>query len=285
MKLCRFGVVGAERPGIIDTDNIIRDLSSEVSDIDGLWLESGGMDMLNNVNVSELEPVDPSVRLGVPIARVGKIVCAGMNYSDHCEEAGFPIPEQPALFMKANSSLSGPNDDILRPPGCQQLDWEVELAAVVGRHGKNISEDDALDYVAGYTILNDVSDRDFQFNHGGQWFKGKSADTFCPVGPWLVSKDEIADPQALDLYLNVNGQRMQSGNTSKMIFSLANLISHISNYMSLAPGDIISTGTPPGVGMGQKPEPAYLSDGDIISMGITGLGEMTQRVVVHGGTQ
>jgi len=279
MKLCRYGLEGEERPGLIDELGDIRDLGTIVDDIDGDWLAGDGVTQLGAIDVTSLQRIGPSTRLAPPIGKIGKIVCAGMNYIDHCEEAGFPVPEQPALFMKATSALCGANDNIVIPTGARQVDWEVELAAVIGRRGKNISGKDALNYVAGYTILNDVSDRDFQFNRGGQWFKGKSADTFCPIGPWLVTADEISDPQKLNMYLDVNENRMQLGNTSKMVFSVAELIVHISEFMTLMPGDIVSTGTPPGVGMGQKPEPRYLNRGDILSLGIDGLGHMRQQVI------
>lgn len=264
---------------MISDNGRILDLSGVIDDIDGAWLASGGITTLRGVDPSSLPEVNNGIRLGVPVARIGKIVCAGMNYRDHCLEAGLPIPEQPALFMKATSSLSGPNDPVVQPAGSTQLDWEIELAAVIGRTARSVSSDEALSFVAGYTILNDVSDRDFQFNHGGQWFKGKSADTFCPVGPWLVTADEINDPQALSLKLSVNGKEMQCGNTSSMIFGLAELIAHVSSYMTLEPGDILSTGTPPGVGMGQKPDPRWLAPGDIMRLEIEGLGAQEQRVV------
>jgi len=279
MKLCRIGEPGLERPAMISGNGRILDLSGMIDDIDGAWLASGGVAKLRGIDPAALPEVNPGIRFGVPVARVGKIVCAGMNYRDHCLEAGVPIPEQPALFMKATSALSGPNDHVVQPAGSTQLDWEVELAAVIGRTARSVTTGEALSYVAGYTILNDVSDRDFQFNHGGQWFKGKSADTFCPVGPYLVTSDEIADPQTLGLKLSVNGQVMQSGNTSSMIFGLAELIAHVSGYMTLEPGDILSTGTPPGVGMGHKPDPRWLVPGDVMRLEIEGLGAQEQRVV------
>lgn len=278
MKLCRFGPEGGERPGLIDGSGNIRDLSLVIDDIDGAWIAGGGLKKLSALDIDSLPLADSAARLAPPVAGIGKIVCAGMNYVDHCEEAGFPVPDQPALFMKATSSLCGANDDIMIPPGASQVDWEIELAAVIGSRGKNIPVESALDHVAGYTILNDVSDRDFQFNRGGQWFKGKSADTFCPVGPWLVTPDEIGDPQNLEMHLDLNGAQMQVGNTSKMVFSVAELISHISEFMTLMPGDIVSTGTPPGVGMGQKPDPRYLSRGDVMTLEIQGLGSMRQQV-------
>jgi 2,4-diketo-3-deoxy-L-fuconate hydrolase len=279
MKLCRIGEPGLERPAMISGNGRILDLSGMIDDIDGAWLASGGVAKLQGIDLAALPEVNPGTRFGVPVAGVGKIVCAGMNYRDHCLEAGVPIPEQPALFMKATSALSGPNDPVIQPTGSTQLDWEVELAAVIGRTARSVTTREALSYVAGYTILNDVSDRDFQFNHGGQWFKGKSADTFCPVGPFLVTSDEIADPQTLGLKLSVNGQVMQSGNTASMIFGLAELIAHVSGYMTLEPGDILSTGTPPGVGMGHKPEPRWLVPGDVMRLEIEGLGAQEQRVV------
>lgn len=282
MKLCRFGNPGSEKPGAIDEDGAIRDLSTVIPDLSAAAISDGTLARLRGLDLRSLPSVNGTPRLGIPVNGIGKIVCAGMNYSDHCIEAGFPIPEQPALFMKATSALSGPVDDIVIPPSATQVDWEIELAVVIGRRTNNVAEADALDAVVGYTILNDVSDRDFQFNHGGQWFKGKSADSFCPVGPWLVTTDEIADPQTLDMHLDVNGRRMQTGTTANMIFGVAALISHISRYMTLMPGDLVSTGTPPGVGMGQKP-PVYLKAGDTLRAAISGLGEqrsaVTDRIV------
>ena len=278
MKLCRVGPKGREIPALQSPDGRLHDLSGEIDDISASWLSAGGLEALAQADLSQLPEINRDTRRGVPVADIGKIVCAGMNYHDHCAEAGVEVPTQPAIFMKATSSLSGPDDPIVRPQGASQLDWEIELAAVIGVEARNVSRDEALDHVAGYTILNDVTDRDFQFNHGGQWLKGKSADTFCPLGPWLVTPDEIDDPQSLGMTLSVNGERMQAGSTSQMVFGLADLISHISRYMTLHPGDVVSTGTPPGVGMGQKPEPRWLEDGDIVTLEIDGLGRQEQRV-------
>lgn len=278
MKLCRVGPKGAEKPAVVLADGCIRDISGLIHDIDGRFLSEGGLEKVLGEDLSSLPVIEAGARYGVPVASVGKIVCAGMNYSDHCEEAGFDIPEQPALFMKATSSLSGANDPIQRPEGSTQLDWEIELAVVIGRRARNVSEETALNYVAGYMILNDVTDRDFQFNKGGQWFKGKSADTFCPVGPWILTADEIDDPQDLHLSLDLNDSAAQRGTTEKMIFSVAQLIAHTSSYMTLEPGDILSTGTPPGVGMGHKPEPRWLRDGDKMTLKIDGLGQQEYRV-------
>jgi 2,4-diketo-3-deoxy-L-fuconate hydrolase len=278
MKLCRVGEFGRERPAVVAADGSLRDLSGHIDDISAASIGAGALDGLAAIDIESLPRINRPRRYGVPVAGIGKIVCAGMNYRDHCEEAGFPIPEQPALFMKATTSLSGANDDIRLPGAAQQVDWEIELAVVIGRRAAYVSPAEALRHVAGYAILNDVSDRDFQFNHGGQWFKGKSADTFCPLGPWLVTPDEVPDPQALELFLDLNGQRRQTGTTAKMIFSVAELISHTSQYMTLLPGDVLSTGTPPGVGMGQKPQ-VYLKQGDRLRLGITGLGEQQSQVI------
>lgn len=278
MKLCRVVDSGRARPAVVDPAGALRDASGILADITPQAIANGTLKRLRTADIGSLPVIVGTPRFDVPVGGIGKIICAGMNYRDHCEEAGFPIPEQPALFMKATTALCGANDDIVMPAHATQLDWEVELAVVIGKRAAGVTESTALGHVAGYTILNDVSDRDFQFNHGGQWLKGKSADTFCPLGPWLVTPDELGDPQALDLFLELNGKRMQSGSTAKMIFTVAELIAHASRYMTLLPGDVLSTGTPPGVGMGQKP-PLYLQPGDGLRLGISGLGEQRSTVV------
>lgn len=278
MKFVRFGEVGQEKPGAVDALGKIRSLESVVRDIVPSAIESGVLARINYADLEGLPIIPGNTRLGSPIGQVGKVVCAGMNYSDHCLEAGFEIPKEPAIFMKATTAICGPNDDVIHPAGAEKLDWEVEIAAVIGSRTKNVTVEDALDHVFAYTILNDVSERAHQMERGGQWVKGKSADTFAPVGPWLVTADEVRDPQNLDMWLNVNGVPCQVGNTSKMIFGVAQLVSYISHFMTLMPGDILSTGTPPGVGMGQKP-PRYLKVGDVMDLGVSGLGTQRQRVV------
>ncbi|GAB4352316.1 MAG: fumarylacetoacetate hydrolase family protein [Oricola sp.] len=279
MKLLRYGPAGQERPGLLDASGTIRDLSAHVNDIDGAALAPETLARLAALDPSSLPAVDPSVRLGACVGKIGKMMCIGLNYSDHAAESNLPIPEHPILFMKANSAIVGPNDDVELPRGSKATDWEVELGVVIGKRAKYVTKDTALDHVAGYCIVNDVSERDFQTKLTGQWTKGKSCDTFGPTGPWLVTKDEVADPQALDLWLDVNGQRRQTGTTAKMIFDVATIIEHLSQLMTLHPGDVISTGTPPGVGMGIKPEPVYLKEGDVMELGITGLGTQRQKVV------
>lgn len=280
MKLVRYGSRGSERPGLIDDQGCIRDLSADIPDIDSLAIAGGALERLRHLQADELPIVGPAhqIRLGPPVTGIGKIVCAGMNYADHCAEAGLPIPSEPALFMKPPSAVCGPYDEIILPEHAEKADWEVELAVVIGKHAKNVSEKEALGHVAGYLILNDISERGWQMERGGQWMKGKGADTFAPLGPWLVTRDEIPDPQNLKLWLDLNGERQQQGNTSQMVFGVAYLISYISRFMSLQPGDIVSTGTPPGVGMGQKPQ-RWLAPGDRIQAGIEGLGEQKQIVV------
>ncbi len=282
MKLLRFGETGQEKPGLMGDDGIIRDLSGYVDDIGGAVLDDGELDRLRALDPASLPKVDDTVRIGPCVAGVGKIVCIGLNYSDHAAEAGMEVPPEPVLFFKATSAICGPNDDVEIPRGSAATDWEVELAIVIGREAKYVSEDEALDYVAGYCVLNDVSERDFQIRRSGQWAKGKSADTFAPVGPYLVTRDEITDPQALPMYLEVNGHRYQDGSTATMVYGAAFLVSYLSRFMSLQPGDIISTGTPPGVGMGQKPDPVYLKPGDRMELGIDGLG--VQRQLVKAAT-
>lgn len=278
MKLLRFGSPGAERPGILDAVGNIRDLTRWVSDIGSEALAPHSLARLRSVDTSTLPVVDRSVRLGPCVGSVGKFVCIGLNYSDHAAESGMAVPAEPVVFMKATSSISGPNDDIELPPMSAKSDWEVELGVVIGIKAKYVSRESALSHVAGYCVVNDLSERAFQLEGTGQWVKGKSADTFGPVGPWLVTADEISDPQDLHLWLEVDGHRYQDGTTAKMVFGVAHLVSYLSQFMTLHPGDIISTGTPPGVGLGQKP-PVYLKAGNVIRLGIDGLGEQAQHVV------
>ena len=269
MKLLRVGPKGQEKPAILDASGNIRDLSGHIADIDGQALSD--LSWLNGVNIESCRIVRSDERIGPCVANVGKFICVGLNYSDHAEEAGMAIPEEPILFMKATSSIIGPNDPIEIPKGAEKVDWEVELGIVIGKTAKNIAENEAINHIAGYCVVNDVSERAFQLERGGQWLKGKSADTFGPIGPWLVTKDEVSDVQELDLWLNVNGERQQTGSTSKMIFGVTKVVSYISDFMTLQPGDIITTGTPPGVGMGQSPE-KYLKSGDTLQLGVAGLG-------------
>ena len=276
MKLVRYGAKGQEKPGILAADGTVRDLSSVVPDITGDVL-ANQMDTLRAVDPDSL-PVVNVERYGACVGDIGKFMCIGLNYSDHAAETGAKIPENPILFMKATSAVIGPNDMVMLPRGSTHTDWEVELGLVIGRTCKYVTAEDALDYVAGYFVANDVSERHFQLKLSGSWTKGKSCDTFGPIGPWLVTADEVADPQNLKLGLNVNGQVMQDGHTSKMIFTVAEIISHLSQLMTLHPGDVISTGTPPGVGMGIKPDPVYLKEGDEMEVWIEGLGTQTQAV-------
>ena len=281
MKLLRYGDIGQEKPGILDSDGNLRDLSNIISDIDGDFLSRSGIDEINKLDLNALPKVSGSPRLGMPVSGTPKLICIGLNYSDHAKESNMAIPTEPVVFMKAISSLNGPNDDVILPNNSIKGDWEVELAVVIGKKTKNVDESDAMSHVAGYTICNDVSEREWQLEHGSQWSKGKSFDTFAPVGPWLVTKDEIENPQNLAMWLDLNGKRMQTGNTSTMIFGIEKLISYLSYFVTLQPGDIISTGTPPGVGMGIKPEPVFLSVGDEMRLGIDGLGEQKQTVIAH----
>jgi 2-keto-4-pentenoate hydratase/2-oxohepta-3-ene-1,7-dioic acid hydratase in catechol pathway len=278
MKLVRFGEAGSEKPGILDAQGGIRDLSGEIEDITGEVITENGIDRLRALDHDVLPLVEGTPRLGPCVAQVGKLVCIGLNYSDHAEESGVPVPEEPVIFMKATSCICGPDDPIIIPRGSEKTDWEVELAFVIGREARYVDEADWRDYVAGYCVVNDVSERAYQLESPGQWVKGKSADSFGPVGPWLVTADEIPDPQALDLWLEVDGKRYQDGNTNTMVFGVARLLSDVSQYMSLQPGDIISTGTPPGVGMGQKPQ-IYLRPGQTVRLGISSLGEQNHKVV------
>ena len=277
MKLVRYGEMGAEKPAMVDTDGKIRDLSAHIDDITGVTLNPATLDSLRNIDPASLPEIDSAVRLGACVGNIGKFMCIGLNYSDHAAETGSDIPEHPILFMKATSAVVGANDTVMLPRNSVKTDWEVELGVVIGTACKYVSEEDALDYVAGYFIANDVSERHFQAKLTGQWTKGKSCDTFGPIGPWLVTADEVADPQNLDMSLDVNGKRMQTGNTSTMIFTVAQCISHLSQLMTLQPGDVISTGTPPGVGLGMKP-PVFLKAGDVMDVRIAGLGEQRQNV-------
>ena len=279
MKLLRYGEFGKERPGVLDKNGQIRDLSGHIEDISGSVLNANSINKLKEVNVENLPAVEGTPRLGTCVSGFGKFMCIGLNYADHAAETGADIPEHPILFMKANSAIVGPNDDVVMPRGSTNTDWEVELGVIIGDTAKYVTEDDALDYVAGYCVCNDVSERHFQAKLTGQWTKGKSCDTFGPTGPYLVTKDEISDPQNLDMWLDVNGKRMQTGNTKTMIFTVSQIISHLSNLFTLHPGDVISTGTPPGVGMGMKPEPVYLKEGDVMEVWIEGLGKQRQVVL------
>ncbi len=282
MKLCRYGKNGFEKPGMIDGSGRLRDLSKIVEQIGPKEISPRGLKMLSSVKPESLPVVNGGPRFGVPYVGIGKFVAIGLNYSDHAKESNLPIPSEPIIFMKATTSICGPNDDTLQPRRSTKLDWEAELGVVIGTKAQYVSEAKALEYVAGYCVVNDVSERAFQMQ-SSQWDKGKGCDTFGPIGPWLVTTDEIPDPQVLDMWLDVNGKRMQTGNTRTMIFGVAHLVSYVSQFMTLLPGDIITTGTPPGVGMGVKPEPVFLKPGDEVSLGIRGLGEQRQRIVAHPG--
>ena len=293
MKLVRFGKLGREKPGIIDEEGQIRDLSTKLKDIDSKAINPNSLKLVQRVNLKKLNIVRGKPRLGVPVSDIGKIVCIGLNYVDHAKEVGVPLPKEPIIFLKPTSSLSGPNDEVMLPKGIilkngktpsrlvdsKRSDWEVELGIVIGDKARSVPESKAMQYIAGYTIVNDVSERAYQLDAAaGQWTRGKGCDTFCPVGPWLVTKDEISRPQNLSIWLELNGKKMQNGNTKTMVFNLKELISYVSHYMTLYPGDIIATGTPPGVGMGMKP-PRYLKKGDEMKLGIDGLGAQIQKVV------
>ncbi|MGY2800153.1 2,4-didehydro-3-deoxy-L-rhamnonate hydrolase [Ewingella americana] len=278
MKLLRYGPAGKERPAILDNNGKIRDLSAQVSDIGGEALLPASLDKLRHLDINSLPLVDGNPRLGACIGRVGKFICIGLNYADHAAETGAEIPKEPVIFSKWTSSIVGPNDDVEIPRDSVKTDWEVELGVVIGKGGRYISEADALSHVAGYCVINDVSEREFQIERGGTWDKGKGCDTFGPIGPWLVTADEIPDPHQLNLWLEVDGKRYQNGNTRTMIFKVPEIVSYLSRFMSLQPGDIISTGTPPGVGLGQKP-PVYLKAGQVMHLGIEGLGEQRQKTV------
>ena len=293
MKLVRFGKPGREKPGIIDEEGQIRDLSTKLKDIDSKAINSNSLKLVQRVNLKKLNIVKGKPRLGVPVSNIGKIVCIGLNYVDHAKEVGAPLPKEPIIFLKPTSSLCGPYDEVMLPKGIilkkgktpsrlvdsKRSDWEVELGIVIGDKAKSVPESKAMQYVAGYTIVNDVSERAYQLDAAaGQWTRGKGCDTFCPVGPWLVTKDEISRPQNLSIWLELNGKKMQNGNTKTMVFNIKELISYVSHYMTLYPGDIIATGTPPGVGMGMKP-PRYLKKGDEMKLGIDGLGVQIQKVI------
>ncbi|HEX7339302.1 MAG TPA: fumarylacetoacetate hydrolase family protein [Rhodanobacteraceae bacterium] len=277
MKLVRFGSAGEEKPGLLDADGNVRDASGVVADFAGATLSDASLAKLRALDVDTLPQVSGTPRFGAPVAGVGKIICVGLNYADHAAESGQAVPDEPVLFMKSTTSIIGAFDAVEIPPGSTKTDWEVELGVVIGEVARRVSREDALRHVAGYLVVNDVSERDFQLNQGGQWVKGKGCDTFAPLGPWLVTRDEVADPQNLDMWLSVNGRRYQNGNTRTMIFDVATLVSYISRFMTLMPGDVISTGTPPGVGLGQKP-PVYLKPGDVMELGIAGLGTQRQSV-------
>jgi len=280
MKLLRYGPKGSERPALLDKTGKIRDVSKVVPDISGSILGPDSLAKLLELDHESLPEVSGTPRIGPCVANVGKFICIGLNYSDHAAESGMPVPTEPVVFMKATSSIIGPNDDVVIPKASLKTDWEVELGVVIGTEAKYVEEAEAVSCVAGYCVVNDLSERAFQLEGTGQWVKGKSADTFGPIGPWLVTADEVPDPQSLNLWLEVDGHRYQDGNTSTMVFGVAHLISYLSRFMSLQPGDIISTGTPPGVGLGQKP-PVYLRAGNVIKLGIEGLGDQTQLVVPY----
>ena len=285
MKLARYGNAGREKPGLVDAEGRLRDLSAYVLDIAGAALLPEGLAALREIDPASLPLVAEGVRLGPCVGQVGKFICVGLNYADHAAESGMEVPSEPVLFFKATSAICGPNDDVIIPRGAVKTDWEVELGVVIGREARYVDVADALDHVAGYCVINDLSEREFQLERGGQWVKGKSCDTFGPIGPWLVTGDEVADPQELDIWLEVDGERRQNGNTRTMIFGVAEIVSYISQFMSLQPGDIISTGTPPGVGLGMKPEPVYLRAGQNMRLGIGGLGEQKQKTVAESGEE
>lgn len=278
MKLVRYGNPGKEKPGLIDAAGKLRDLSGVVPDIGAAQLGEAALAKLAKLKTDKLPLVRGKPRMGCPVNGVGKFIAIGLNYKDHAEESGMPIPKEPVVFTKAISCIQGPNDNVMLPKGSVKGDWEVELAVVIGSRARYVTQKAALDHVAGYAIVNDVSEREFQLERGGQWDKGKGCDTFGPIGPWLVTKDEVPNPQKLSLWLDLNGERMQTGNTKTMIFSVAKIVSHLSEYMTLMPGDVIITGTPPGVGLGMKPQ-RFLQAGDVMTLGIEGLGEQRQVVV------
>jgi 2-keto-4-pentenoate hydratase/2-oxohepta-3-ene-1,7-dioic acid hydratase in catechol pathway len=282
MKLCRYGKPGYEKPGVIDGEGRLRDLSKVIDNIGPNEISPRQLKTLSRLKAETMPLVNGAPRYGVPYVGIGKFIAIGLNYSDHAKEAGMPIPAEPIVFMKATTCISGPSDDVIQPRNSTKLDWEVELGVVIGTTAKYVSESEALSHVAGYCIVNDVSERSFQMATT-QWDKGKGFDTAGPIGPWLVTADEIGDPQSLDMSLDVNGRRMQNGNTRTMIFSVANIISHVSQYMTLLPGDIIATGTPPGVGLGIKPTPVFLKPGDVMTLSIQNLGVQKQRVVAYQG--
>lgn len=282
MRLLRYGEAGKEKPGLLDASGTLRDLSGHVADIDGSAITPEGLKKLAAIDPASLPAVSGNPRLGCPVGKIGKIICVGLNYSDHAAETGMQVPAEPIIFMKATTAINGPNDPVVIPRNSKKTDWEVELGIVIGKKAQYVEEKDALDYVAGYVLVNDISEREFQIERHGQWVKGKSADTFAPIGPWLVTKDEIADPQNLKMWLDVNGKRCQDGATTTMVYGVKHLVSYISQFMTLMPGDVIPTGTPPGVGAGMKP-PMFLKPGDVMTLGIEGLGEQRQEVVGYKG--
>jgi ureidoglycolate lyase len=283
MKLLRVGAKGAEKPAILHTDGTYRDLSSVVPDINGASIGADGLAKIRAADAGKLPVLDQGSRIGPCVGNVGKFMCIGLNYADHAAESGMQVPPEPVLFMKATSAIIGPNDDVIVPRNSTKCDWEVELGVVIGKEAKYVDEKVAFDYVAGYCVINDLSERAFQKERAGQWTKGKSADTFGPLGPWLVTKDEVADPQNLKMFLEVNGHRYQNGSTKTMVYGVAHLVAYLSQFMSLQPGDVISTGTPPGVGEGVKPNSVFLHGGETIHLGIEGLGEQTQHTRAYGG--
>lgn len=278
MKLLRYGSPGSEKPGMLDADGKIRSLEGVIDDLGGDALSDASIKKIGALDPTTLPEVDASTRIGPCVAGVGKIVCIGLNYSDHAAESGMEVPPEPVIFMKATSAISGPNDNVVIPRNSKKSDWEVELGVVIGKHAKYVSESEALNYIAGYCVVNDLSEREFQVERSGQWVKGKSCDTFAPLGPWLVTRDEVADPQNLNMWLELNGDKVQDGSTKTMVYGVAHLISYLSQFMSLHPGDVISTGTPPGVGLGMDP-PRYLVPGETMRVGIEGLGEQNQTTV------
>lgn len=279
MRLLRYGEVGNEKPGLLDEHGTLRDLSGHIADITPRELSPEGLAKLAAIDTTNLPAVDGSPRIGVPVSFVPNLLCIGLNYADHAAETGSPVPDQPVLFMKHTGSITGPNDDVRLPKGSTDSDWEVEFAIVIGQHCANVTKDQAMDYVAGYTIVNDVSERHVQMNGGAkQWVKGKSPETFAPIGPWLVTKDEIANPHDLRIWLEVDGHMYQDSSTKQFIFDIPTVISHLSQHLTLLPGDIISTGTPPGVGLGIKPDPVFLKPGQVMRLGVDGLGEQRQKV-------
>ncbi|MEN3363175.1 MAG: hypothetical protein V7606_449 [Burkholderiales bacterium] len=278
MKLMRYGPKGKENPAVVDANGKVRDLSGVIPDITAATLSKSALDKLASVKIDSLPVVDNPGRIATPYSGLGKFICVGLNYADHAAESGLAVPAEPVLFLKANSAVMGCNDPVVLPKDSVKGDWEVELGVVIGTTARYVAEEEALQYVAGYCVCNDLSEREYQIERGGQWDKGKGCDTFGPIGPWLVTADEVRDPQNLDMWLEVNGRRFQNGSTKTMVFGVAHLVSYISRFMTLYPGDIISTGTPPGVGMGQKPSPIYLKAGDTMRLGIAGLGEQQQTV-------
>ena len=285
MKLVRYGKPGKEKPGLIDADGKLRDLSSVIPDVSPQYLGDAMLAKLRKIKKASLPLVKGKPRLGCPVAHVGKFIAIGLNYADHAAESGMPIPKEPIVFMKATTCIQGPNDDVMLPKNSVKTDWEVELGVVIGTTARYVSQKDALNHVAGYCLINDVSEREYQIERGGTWDKGKGCDTFGPIGPWLVTRDDVPNPQKLDMWLDLNGERMQTGNTKTMIFGVAKLVSYVSQFMTLMPGDVITTGTPPGVGMGIKKNgkaaPVYLKRGDTIALGIEGLGEQHQTVIAY----